>query len=189
MSLDFARVKEISIADVVCRYGVNLRFKGVWGAAVCPLPTHKQGDKDKSFSVNTQGNYWKCFSASCNENNGGKKGGDCINFVALMENISQAEAAKKLAGWFNVQEKAAPHIEKRQAESTSAKTHSDHTAPTDKVKVGHMQAVGLWFDTFIVRRPDEADDAYYKRVKKGVLGQVYESFKNGQRKAQGLPAV
>jgi hypothetical protein len=37
------------------------------------LPAHKQGDRAKSFSINVRDNYWRCFSASCNENNGGKR--------------------------------------------------------------------------------------------------------------------
>jgi hypothetical protein len=64
-------------------------------------------DTGKSFSINLAGNYWRCFSESCNENNGGKRGGDCINFVALMDGVSQLEAAKKLATWFGMGEATA----------------------------------------------------------------------------------
>jgi DNA primase len=102
MSLDFARIKEIKLVDIMGRYGITLRFKGEYAAAICPLSTHKEGDTSKSFSINLVGNYWRCFSESCNANNGGKKGGDVINFVALKEGISQLEAAKKLAAWYGI---------------------------------------------------------------------------------------
>jgi len=96
--LDFAELKKIRITDVVARYGIRLQFKGEWTSAPCPLPTHKAGDKSKSFTINLPLNYWRCFSASCNEKNEGRKGGDVINFVALMENCRERDAALKLAG-------------------------------------------------------------------------------------------
>jgi hypothetical protein len=88
MKLDFNRIKEIKLIEVMGRYKIPLRFKAEYAAACCPLPTHKKGDSSKSFSINLSGNYWRCFSDSCNANNGGKRGGDCINFVALMDGKS-----------------------------------------------------------------------------------------------------
>ena len=190
--IDFREIKQIRITDVLGRYHVALKFKGDWATAVCPLPTHKAGDKGRNFSVNVAGNYWRCFSESCNANNGGKKGGDVINLVALLENCRESEAAQKLATWYGI-EKAAPRIEKRRtkddsAEPTSAKEHSDHNPPSDSVKVGYMQAVGLWFDTFIIRRSDETDEAYFKRVKKGVMSQLHRSYLNGRTGQEVLSA-
>jgi hypothetical protein len=52
MKLDFARIKEIKLVDVIARYKIPLRFKGEYAACVCPLPTHKEGDVSKSFSIN-----------------------------------------------------------------------------------------------------------------------------------------
>lgn len=101
MALDFQRIKEIPIADVCARYKIALRYRGEWGSAMCPLPTHKQGEREKTFSISTAKNYWKCFSASCNEK-AGCKGGDVINLVALMGGCSQLAAAKTLAEWFHV---------------------------------------------------------------------------------------
>src|ERR1017187_8689221 len=129
MSLDFTRLKAIPISDVVGKYGIQLRFRGEWGSAICPLPSHKKGEKEKTFSVNTLQNYWKCFSASCNES-AGCKGGDTINFVALMDGSTQLAAAKKLAEWFNIGEtKSAPlHIVRRREEKPEMqKTTIDDT--------------------------------------------------------------
>lgn len=48
--LDFNRIKEIKLTDVLARYKIALRFKGEYAACACPLPTHKQGDNAKSFN-------------------------------------------------------------------------------------------------------------------------------------------
>jgi len=189
MSLDFNRIKEIKLVDVVARYKIPLRFKTDYAAACCPLPTHKRGDTAKSFSINLAGSYWRCFSESCNANNGGKKGGDCINFVALMDGVSQLEAAKKLAGWFGIadvtkptksQTKTAEHIAQRSNEKQPAKDYQDDTKASGSVK--YMQEVETWFYTLIVRGDQEEDDvAYWERVLKGVKTRLHESYKNGQK--------
>jgi hypothetical protein len=74
--LDFPRIKEIKLTDVLARYKIPLRFRQDYAVCACPLPTHKPGDNSKSFSINLAGNYWRCFSDSCNANNSGKRGGD-----------------------------------------------------------------------------------------------------------------
>ena len=196
---------------------IQLRFRGDYASGLCPLPTHKPGDKSRSFSVNVKQNYWRCFSDSCNQANGGKRGGDCINLVAAMEGCKEKKAAQKLADWFKVGEssnsltqarkatgsngsgvpvvssesltktKPPTHIE--QGENQQQRTTSQPSTPPDTVKVGYMQAVGLWFDTFIVRRPDEPDADYLKRIKKGVMTQLHQSFLNGKKGQQELPVV
>jgi hypothetical protein len=57
MSLDFQRMKAIPISEVVGRYGVQLRYRGEWGAATCPFATHKKAEKERTFSINTEKNY------------------------------------------------------------------------------------------------------------------------------------
>src|SRR5450631_1105559 len=100
--LNFEEVEKTKLTDVLGRYGIRLRFKGEWASAPCPLPTHKAGDKGRNFTINLAQNYWRCFSASCNEKNEGRKGGDVINFVALMENCRERDAAQKLADWYGL---------------------------------------------------------------------------------------
>jgi DNA primase len=143
--LDFNEVKKVRITDVVGRYGIRLRFKGEWASAPCPLPTHKAGDKGRNFTINIPQNYWRCFSASCNEKNEGRRGGDVINFVALMENCRGRDAAQKIADWFSVNgktavckppTKTAPQIEARpeRSESTPHKDSPDHNPQSDSGK-------------------------------------------------------
>ena len=100
--LDFAEIKKIKIIEVAARYGVRLKYRGDWGSGPCPLPTHRKDDRGRNFTVNVRENYWRCFSQSCNDNNEGRKGGDVINFVALMENCREKEAAQKLAEWYGL---------------------------------------------------------------------------------------
>ncbi|MGH7783409.1 MAG: CHC2 zinc finger domain-containing protein, partial [Candidatus Binatia bacterium] len=102
MALNFEEIKKIRIIEVCARYGIALRYRGDYANGVCKLPTHKQGDKTRTFSVNVAENYWRCFSDSCNAKNQGRKGGDVINLVALLENCSEFQAAEKLATWYGL---------------------------------------------------------------------------------------
>jgi len=183
MSLDFTAIKAIPIADVLRRYNISLHMKGQWASACCPLPTHKEGDKSKSFTVNPQGNFWRCFSESCNANNGGKRGGDAINFVALMDGISQLDAAKKLAEMFHIgQIKTASQIEKPPVapiEKPHAKDSQNLNAVGGSVK--YMQEIEAWFYTLIVRGDQEEDEPYWGRVLKGVKSKLVESYRSGQK--------
>jgi len=178
MSLDFKKVKEISIVKVVARYGVTLRFKGVWGSGFCPLPKHKKDAEDKTFSVNTEKNYWKCFSASCNEA-AGCKGGDTINFVALMEGCSQLDAARKLTEWFFPEQEKTP----QRIVEGSSKTNLQATSENSSSQVGvkYMQEVEAWFYALIVRGDQEEDCDYWARILKGVKTKLVESYRSGQK--------
>ena len=84
-----SKIKNFNIIDIISRY-LNLRkinskqYKGN-----CPF--HKE--KTASFFVDIDG-YYKCFG--CN------KGGDIINFVQEVENISFKEAVDKICQILNV---------------------------------------------------------------------------------------
>lgn len=188
--LDFSAIKQIPLTQVLAaKYGVALTFSGKYAKAKCPLPTHKQGDRDRNFNVNLEGNFWKCWSETCNEKAGGK-GGDVINFVAVMEGCSQHEAAKKLTAWFNISEnkKAAQPIAARPEKppkETSRKDSQYSTSSNDSVK-GYMQDVDAWFDALFARRADEDDESFLKRVRNGVKARLIQSFRNGKKVAMGL---
>ena len=184
MSLDFTAIKAIPIADVLRRYNISLHIKGQWGSTVCPLPTHKEGDRSKSFTVNLQGNFWRCFSESCNANNGGKRGGDGINFAALMDGISQLDAAKKLAEMFHIvnQEKAPTHIEKGPVSPIEKPDANNSQYPnTGSGSVKYMQEVEAWFDSIIRRGDQETDEQYRKRLLNALKGKLIESYRSGKR--------
>jgi hypothetical protein len=130
--------------------------------------------------VNTKQNYWKCWSASCNDK-AGKKGGDCINFISLMENCSQLDAAKKLAEMFHANEKAALHIAERPKETQPVKDSPKSNAGSDSVKP-YMASIDLWCDETFKPVEGEDDSSYWARVRKSVKSKLVESFRAGQKK-------
>lgn len=62
-----------------------------------------------SFTITTQGEnkMWDCLSSSCVAARGGRKGGNLLDLVALMEDCSAREAAIKMADWFHITDNAA----------------------------------------------------------------------------------
>lgn len=99
--IDFHALKsEIPIADVVQRYGIQLRVTGGELRGQCPLPTHTSANSHNSFSVNVERNLWCCQSMSCTEARSGKLGGTVLDLVATMERCSVREAAERLREWF-----------------------------------------------------------------------------------------
>jgi len=181
--LDFNRIKEITLTDVLARYKIALRFKGEYAACACPLPTHKQGDNAKSFSINLAGNYWRCFSDSCNANNGGKRGGDVINFVVLMENCREKDAAQRLSDWYNIGQSKTPQ---RMAEGSKEKPKTEmqssiQNPSTSGDSVKYMASVDAWYDEVSVRLPDESDEEHRRRVLKGLKAKLIESYRAGQK--------
>ena len=181
MPVDFSEVKRIPIEQVVRRYNVELHVTDEGASARCPLPTHKPNDKAKSFSVHVQGNYFRCYSESCNQGNGGKRGGDVINFVALMENCSQKQAAEKLSEWYGVNP-----AEKKEPPQGEAARQSSHESPKSSNNgssnggVKYMQTIDAWFDEAFPRKGDEDDQAYRKRLLNSVKAQLIASYRNGR---------
>jgi hypothetical protein len=205
--VNFEEIKQVRITDLLGRYHVPLKFRGKYAMARCPLPSHKPNDKDKNFSVNVEQNYWRCFSASCNAANGGKRGGDVINLVALLENCTNWQAAQKIAEWYGLNRNGdcqpakprltsdrktkenAPHMEERAEKSpkeTSQKDYQDNNPRSDSVKSRYMEELDKWFDGLIGRHKGEDDAVYWKRIRNGVKAKLIESYRNGKRAQVGL---
>jgi DNA primase len=100
--VDFRIVKErVSMQAVLDHYNIRLRRSNQTSLrGACPLPTHRSETSKESFGVQTAKNIWACQSASCASSRGGKKGGNVIDFVAIMDNCSVRDAALKLHDWF-----------------------------------------------------------------------------------------
>lgn len=176
--LDFQKIKEIKLTDVLARYKIAMRFKTDYAVCACPLPIHKKGDTAKSFSVNLRGNYWVCFSDSCNATNGGKRGGDVINFVALMENCRERDAAEKLAEWYGITETKGPSTwlgQKRQQQNAISKPSTS----SDSVK--YMGSIDQWFNEVTTPHPEETEDDFWKRLRKEVKSKLVESYNAGKK--------
>jgi len=102
--VDFRAVKAIvSMEMVLDHYSIELRKVNATNLrGACPLPTHA-GDSENSFGVNTEKNAWACHAGSCVAKRDGKKGGNVLDFVAVMEGCTIRDAALKLQNWFSVE--------------------------------------------------------------------------------------
>jgi DNA primase len=112
--VDFKEIKErVSIEAVLGHYNIKLRRVNQQSMrGDCPLPMHSSEKSKESFIVQTGKNIWTCQSSSCVAGRSGKKGGNILDFVALMENCSIRDAALKLRDWFLVT-KGNPESKKR----------------------------------------------------------------------------
>jgi DNA primase len=179
MSLDFQEVKKIPLVEVLNRYRVPLRFSGRSATAVCPLPSHKQGEKERTFSIELDRNFFQCFSRSCNAANRGKRGGDVIDFVAIMEHCRPVEAAQKLAEWHGLM----PAY--RASESPlQTKEHASMKPTPTSAASGYMASVDAWFEELRIRRDGEDDSVYWKRILSAVKERLLQSFRNGKAAEQ-----
>jgi len=116
--IDFERLKQrVTFESVLGRYGVALKAGSTWRRGKCPLPTH--GDKpNDDFTVNVRENYFNCNSTGCKAARKGRKGGDIVYFVSVMESVPQYEAAERLVEWFGVDSTSpAPVAEKQMVET------------------------------------------------------------------------
>ena len=118
--VDFKEVKEhASIEGVLARYHVQLRRVNKHSLrGKCPLPTHSSTESKESFCVQVEKKIWSCQSQSCVGARDGKKGGNVLDLVALMESCSVRDAAIKLRDWFAPVAATASHS---QPTPTSAK--------------------------------------------------------------------
>src|SRR5271157_5155748 len=98
--LDFKAIKaRASISSILARYGVKLnRVNQTCLKGNCPLPSHSTKSKN-TFYVSEAKSAWYCHSDSCKKN-GRRAGGNVIDLVAAMENLSVYSAATRIAEMF-----------------------------------------------------------------------------------------
>jgi DNA primase len=93
--VDFRAIKTaITMEQVLEHYGLLDRFKKSGDSLSGPCPIHK-GSNPTQFRVSVTKNIWNCFS-EC------KHGGNTLDFIARMENISIHAAALKAVEWFDL---------------------------------------------------------------------------------------
>jgi DNA primase len=121
--VDFKAVKAaITMEQVLEHYGLMHQFKRSGDRLSGPCPIHK-GSSPNQFSVSIEKNVWNCFS-EC------KHGGNVLDFIAKMENVSILAAANKAIEWFhlNPQEMSASS-EAEAEESVEASKGGDAPRP------------------------------------------------------------
>jgi len=93
--IDFKAVKAaITMEQVLEHYGLLSKFKRSGDRLSGPCPIHK-GSNPTQFSVSIEKNLWKCFS-EC------KHGGNVLDFIEKMEDVSILAAANKAIEWFHL---------------------------------------------------------------------------------------
>ena len=99
--IDFKTVKKLTnFPEVLSHYNIRLRkVNAEYLRGRCPLPTHSSKESKESFTVNVLRNIWNCKSESCIRTSG-RKGGNILDFVMVMEKIPLPDAARKLHEWF-----------------------------------------------------------------------------------------
>ncbi len=97
--IDFKAVKAaITMERILLHYGLMDKFKRSGDSLNGPCPIHK-GSSPTQFRVSTSKNIWHCFS-EC------KQGGNTLDFIAKMENVSIHAAALKAIDWFHLDPEA-----------------------------------------------------------------------------------
>jgi len=93
--VDFKAIKtQITMEQILEHYGLRDTFKKSGDSLSGPCPIHK-GINPTQFRVSISKNIWNCFS-EC------KHGGNALDFIARMENITIHAAALKAIEWFGL---------------------------------------------------------------------------------------
>lgn len=118
--VDFKAVKAaITMEQVLEHYGLLSKFKRSGDSLNGPCPIHK-GNNPTQFRVSTTKNIWNCFS-EC------KHGGNTLDFICEMENVSILAAANKAIEWF--------HLD---PEAMTADSNQEVEEPGEPVKNGEV---------------------------------------------------
>jgi DNA primase len=97
--VDFKAVKAaITMEQVLQHYGLSDQFKKSGDSLSGPCPIHK-GTNPTQFRISVSKNIWTCFS-EC------KHGGNVLDFIARMENVTIHAAALKAIDWFSLDPEA-----------------------------------------------------------------------------------
>ena len=97
--VDFKAVKSaITMEQVLEHYGILDKFKRGTDSLSGPCPIHK-GSNPTQFRISISKNIWHCFS-EC------KHGGNVLDFIARMDNVSIHAAAQKAIEWFQLDREA-----------------------------------------------------------------------------------
>src|SRR5438874_6076258 len=97
--VDFKAVKAaITMEQVLEHYNLVGEFKRSGDNLSGPCPIHK-GSNPTQFRVSFSKNIWNCFS-EC------KHGGNVLDFIVRMENITIHAAALKAIEWFGLEPEA-----------------------------------------------------------------------------------
>lgn len=175
--VDFKTIKtEVPVEAVAARYGVTLRrTNGSHERGKCPLPTHPTGDDAKSFSVNVSKQVWICHSTACAKGRRGKRGGDVIELVSVMESCSLREAGLRLASWYGIEMSDDGGASKSSVQDGSSEQPDPTPARAADDRYGIYDPLAEWIE---VRAANESLSQFEKAAYIAVLGQIEELAKS-----------
>jgi DNA primase len=121
--VDFKAVKAaITMEQVLEHYGILDQFKRGTDSLSGACPIHK-GSNPTQFRVSISKNVWNCFS-EC------KHGGNVLDFIARMDDVSILAAANQAIEWFHLDpEEMSVNSETEAAESGEAPKAGDAPRP------------------------------------------------------------
>jgi DNA primase len=118
--VDFKAVKSaITMEQVLTHYNLLDSFKRSGDSLSGPCPIHK-GSNPTQFRVSISKNVWNCFS-EC------KHGGNALDFIAKMDNVSIHAAALKAVEWFNLDANAMSADSEQEAGEPNGAAHTGDT--------------------------------------------------------------
>ena len=122
--VDFKAVKAaVTMEQVLEHYGILDKFKRGTDSLNGPCPIHK-GSNPTQFRVSISKNIWNCFS-EC------KHGGNVLDFISKMDDVSIHAAALKAIEWFNLDPEAMSADANQEAEDKSESSKTEE-APRPK---------------------------------------------------------
>ena len=132
--VDFKAVKAaITMEQLLKHYDLLDRFKRSGDSLSGPCPIHK-GENPTQFRVSISKNIWNCFS-KC------KHGGNTLDFIARMENITIHAAALHAIEWFNL-DPASMSAESKVPEDRPTQTSKTETRSGEKESASPAQSSG-----------------------------------------------
>jgi DNA primase len=118
--VDFRAVKSaITMEQVLTHYNLLDTFKRSGDSLSGPCPIHK-GSNPTQFRVSISKNVWNCFS-EC------KHGGNTLDFIARMDNVSIHAAALRAVEWFNLDPDAMSADSEQEAGESNGAAHTGDT--------------------------------------------------------------
>ena len=118
--VSFKAIKaDITMEQVLTHYGLMEKFKRKGDSLNGPCPIHK-GTNPTQFRVSVSKNIFNCFS-EC------KHGGNVLDFIAKMEDVSIHAAALKAVEWFHIDPEIAAGNSDEEREQPAAAPQAERT--------------------------------------------------------------
>jgi DNA primase len=134
--VDFKAVKAaITMEQVLEHYAILDKFKRGTDSLSGPCPIHK-GSNPTQFRISISKNIWNCFS-EC------KHGGNVLDFIARMDDVSIHAAALKAIEWFNLDPEAMAASSEEEAEKTSEAPKASDAPRPSAAKPAPVQENGM----------------------------------------------